>query len=93
MPPLVHFAEITINAKGKEVKKYPYKNMMTPYEKLKSLENASLYLKKGIDFEVLDQFAMSSTDLQAAEKLRQAQRKLFQIIFKKPAEHEPFVAS
>lgn len=88
-----HFAEIIINAKGKEVKKYPYKNMMTPYEKLRSLESGSTYLKNGISFETLDQFSMSCTDLQAAEKLRQAQRKLFQIVFKRPAEHEPFVDS
>lgn len=88
-----HFAEIIVNEKGKEIKKYPYKNMMTPYEKLKSLENAGLFLKEGASFEALDQLALSSTDLQAAEKLRQAQQKLFQIIFKKPAIHEPFVDS
>jgi transposase InsO family protein len=88
-----HFAEIIINAKGKEIKKYPYKNMMTPYEKLKSLESANQYLKNGISFEMLDQLAMSSTDLEAAEKLRQAQRKLFEIIFKKSTQQMPFVDS
>lgn len=88
-----HFVEIIINAKGKEVKKYPYENMMTPYEKLKSLENAALYLKADTSFEMLDQVAMNCTDLEAAEKLRKAQGKLFQIIFKKPAIYEPFVDS
>jgi transposase InsO family protein len=88
-----HFAEIIINAKGKEIKKYPYKNMMTPYEKLKSLENAHVYLKNEIRFAVLDQVAMSHTDLEAAEQLRKAQQKLFQIIFKKPTGHEAFVDS
>jgi hypothetical protein len=35
-----------MNTKRTEIKKYPYKNMMTPYEKLKSIENAMLYLKE-----------------------------------------------
>ncbi len=83
-----HFPEVSVNAKGKEVKKYPYKNMMTPYEKLKSLEHAQQYLKEGFNFEALEQIALSCTDLQAAQKLRQAQRKMFQIIFKKPSMRE-----
>lgn len=49
--------------------------MMTPYEKLKSLENGHLYLKEGVDFERLEKQAMSSKDLEAAEKLRKAQQK------------------
>jgi len=36
-------------------------------------------LVQRIDFEALDRFAMSSTDLQAAEKLHQAQRKLYKL--------------
>jgi hypothetical protein len=32
-----YFSEVKINEKGKEIKTYPYKNIMTPYEKLKSL--------------------------------------------------------
>jgi hypothetical protein len=52
-----------------------------------------VYLKADISFEMLDQVAMGCTDLEAAEKLRRAQGKLFQIIFKKPAVHEPFVDS
>lgn len=91
-----HFAEIIVNSKGKEVKKYPYKNMMTPYEKFKSLENAGQYLKVGINFDTLDQLAMSMTDLQSAERLRQAQRKLFETIVKKPlapqeSEHDEII--
>jgi len=35
-----YFAEIKIDAKGKENKTYPYRSMMTPYEKLKSLQDA-----------------------------------------------------
>jgi hypothetical protein len=39
-----------IDGKGKERKKYRYKNMMTPYAKLKSLDNAELYLKQNVTF-------------------------------------------
>ncbi len=78
-----HFAEININAKGKEIKTYPYKNMMTPYEKLKSLDKAEKYLQKHLTFGSLDEHAMKMTDLEAAQALRLEQKKLFQTIFKK----------
>ena len=77
-----HFADVKINEKGKEIKTYPYKNIMTPYEKLKSLEASEQYLKAGLTFEILDKKAMAMTVLEAAQKLRQAQRKLFITIFK-----------
>ena len=76
-----HFAEITTSEKGKVVKTYPYKNVKTPYEQLRSLEHAEQYLKPGITFNSLDPMAAQMTDLQAAEALRQAQKKLFQTIF------------
>ena len=44
------FPEITINDKGKQQKIYLYKNMMTPYEKLKSLPDVKMYLKPEISF-------------------------------------------
>ena len=34
------FAETVVDKKGKERKKYRYENMMTPYEKFKSLPNS-----------------------------------------------------
>ena len=37
----------------KEKKQYKYKNMMTPYDKLKSLPNAGQHLKDGITFIVV----------------------------------------
>ena len=54
--------------------------MMTPYDKLKSLENAKGYLKLGITFEILDEFALSQTDDQAAEQLQKERSKLFKTI-------------
>jgi len=54
----VFFPEIVTDSKGKECKKYHYKNMMTPYEKLKSLHDSEKYLKQGVKFETLEKFAM-----------------------------------
>jgi len=71
------FPEIAVNDKGKQVKKYPYKSMMTPYDKLKSLENAKSYLKQGLTFEIMDKVAFAITDKQSAERLQKARQSLF----------------
>lgn len=75
------FAEIKMDEKGKERKRYLYKNMMTPYDKLKSLPDAAQYLKQGVTFERLDQIAMRFTDNEAAKHLKQARYQLFNTIF------------
>ena len=54
--------------------------MMTPYDKLKSIENAINYLKPDITFEILDKVALSQNDDQAAEKLQKERSKLFKTI-------------
>jgi len=74
------FSEIRTDNKGKQRKTYPYKSMMTPYDKLKSLPNAKDYLKPGNSFEILDALALEISDNQAADRLQKARRKLFQII-------------
>ena len=79
-----YFAEIKIDAKGKEKKTYPYRCMMTPYEKLKSLPRAISYLKTGVSFEILDKQMLAKTDLQAAKSMKLAQSELFRKIFKGP---------
>jgi transposase InsO family protein len=76
-----YFPEIKIDKKGKEKKIYPYKAMMTPYEKLKSLPNAQSFLKEGISFDEMDKKAMSMTDLEAAEEVNKKRKKMFQTIF------------
>jgi hypothetical protein len=72
-----YFVEIKINQDGKQQKTYPYKLMMTPYEKLKSLANAETYLRDGVTFESLDHQALAISDLEAAKKLQTAKSKLF----------------
>lgn len=75
------FAEEEINEKGKIKKIYRYKNIATPYEKLKSLPNATQYLKPEISFAALDKEAMAMTDLESAKQLHAERSKLFRQIF------------
>ena len=76
------FPSTEINAKGKAVKRYRYEDMMTPYEKLKSLTNAATFLKPGVTFDQLDQEAIAMTDNQAAALFTLQRDKIFSKIFK-----------
>jgi len=60
---------------------YPYKAMMTPYEKLKSVPDAERYLKPGTTFEQLDEIALSISDNEAVKQMNEAKRELFKSIF------------
>ena len=74
------FAESVTDAKGKTRKRYRLQDLMTPYEKLKSLPNAEVFLKPGITFEQLDKITTAHSDNAAAERLNAARKKLFQSI-------------
>jgi hypothetical protein len=74
------FAESVTDAKGKTRKCYRLRDMMTPYEKLKSLPGAGAFLKPGMTFETLDRTAAAMSDNEAAERLNAARKKLFQSI-------------
>jgi transposase InsO family protein len=74
------FPETHTDAKGKERKVYRYENLMTPYDKFKSLANAKSYLKPGTSFEILDELAYQISDNQAADQLQKARQTLFKII-------------
>ena len=69
------FPKTITDSKGKDKKTYPYECMMTPYDKLKSIENAINYLKPDITFEILDKVALSQNDDQAAEQLQKERSK------------------
>jgi len=71
------FAESTTDSQGKTRKRYLLKDMMTPYEKLKSLPNAQAFLKPGIDLAQLDHLAQALSDNDAARRLNAARNKLF----------------
>lgn len=74
------FPETRIDDKGKQRKVYRYENMMTPYDKLKSLPDSNDYLKPGLSFEILDKLAHQISDNQAADQLQKARQKLFKTI-------------
>jgi transposase InsO family protein len=74
------FAETLTDSKGKIRKRYLQKNMMTPYEKLKSLPKAKDFLQPGITFAQLDSTATAMSDNEAARRLNEARTKLFQSI-------------
>ena len=74
------FAETKIDKKGKIRKVYPYENMQTPYDKLKSITGAEKYLKVDVTFEILDAIAHEMSDNKAADQLKKARQKLFNTI-------------
>jgi transposase InsO family protein len=74
------FPETITDAKGKERKRYHYRDMKTPYEKLKSLPAVRQYLKLGITLEQLDGIASRISDNEAALALNHARSTLFQSI-------------
>jgi transposase InsO family protein len=74
------FPQTRTDDKGKQHKIYRYENMMTPYDKLKSLPRAKDYLKPCVNFEILDRLAHQISDNQAADQLQKARQKLFKTI-------------
>ena len=58
-----------VDAKGRVRKRYPHANVMTPYEKLKSLPNAAACLKPETSFDQLDAVAAAMSDNDAARAL------------------------
>jgi len=50
--------------RGKLKKIYPYEEVMSPYERLKSLPQAESYLRPGVSFEALDAIANQMSDNQ-----------------------------
>jgi hypothetical protein len=78
------FPKTITDHKGKQRKIYCYEDMMTPYDKFKSLTDAGQYLKPEISFEILDEYALKISDNKAASELQKARKKLFSLIFKHP---------
>ncbi|WP_409408560.1 hypothetical protein AAE485_08605 [Acidithiobacillus ferriphilus] len=76
------FPEEYLDAKGRLRKRYRYEAMMTPYDKLKSLPEASQFLRPGIRFADLDAQAHRFSDNEAARRPNAARDKLFRTINK-----------
>jgi len=71
------FPVIETDKRGKERKKYPLDKYQTPYEKLKSIKNASIYLKQSISFDLLDKIAYHESDTDFAELMNDSQKIMF----------------
>ena len=63
--------------RGRIRKRYRQQDVATPYDKLKSLDDAESFLREGVSFEALDRLASATSGLQAAKALRKARRDLF----------------
>jgi len=74
------FAVSVIDHRGKIKKTYPYQEMMTPYDKLKSLAEVQSYLKAGVTLQQLDDIANQMSDNEFAERMVKARSNLFQHI-------------
>lgn len=81
------FPETKIDAKGKQRKTYSFKNMMTPYDKLRSLPESERYLKPEMTFKILNEVAMRISDNEAAKQLCTERNKLFYLIFEQGRKH------
>lgn len=75
------FASIEHDKKGKEIKKYKYKDVCTPYDKLRSLPESYTYLKEGVTFDELDYKANMMSDSEAARQMKKALGQLLRTIF------------
>lgn len=71
------FVTETINAKGKIIKRYPHDQIMTPCDKLLSLDQPGQWLKPGMTLPALRQQARKQSDSQAAKQLNDERDTLF----------------
>lgn len=76
------FPVSVIDHKGKMKKTYPYEEVRTPYEKLKSLPKAEKHLRAGVTFEALDAIAYQMSDNEFVERKEKARFDLFREINK-----------
>ena len=72
------FAVDKTDAKGKIRKTYPHEEIMTPWERLKTIPKYSTYLKDGITAQDLERQANAMSDNDAAKKVQLARKLLFQ---------------
>jgi transposase InsO family protein len=70
------YATVTVDARGKRRRRYPVEDYATPYEKFRSLPQASQYLKPGITFKQMDAWATAMSDTECADKMNAAKTKL-----------------
>jgi len=74
------FPVMVTDHKGKIKKTYPYEEVRTPYERLKSMPQAERYLHPGMTLEKLRTIANQMSDNQFVERMVKARSNLFQQI-------------
>jgi len=74
------FPTEALDAKDRLLKYYRHEDLMTPYQRLRSLPGAEHYLKPGVTFDQLDATAYAISDNEAARRLNVARDELFQTI-------------
>ena len=74
------FATEYRDGNGRIRRKYLAADVMTPYERLRSLPGAARFLRPGIGFALLDAVAAAETDLEAARRVQAERRALFRRI-------------
>jgi len=74
------FSVSVTDHRGKVKKIYPYREVMTPYEKLKSLPEAARSLRQGVTMAKLEDIASQMSDNEFAERMVKARSNLLQNI-------------
>jgi hypothetical protein len=72
------FAVDKIDAKGKIRKTYPHDQIMTPWERLKTIPDYHTFLNDGTTAQALELQANAMSDNEAAKKVQLARKQLFQ---------------
>jgi transposase InsO family protein len=70
------FATVTEDPRGKRRRRYPVENYQTPYERLKSLPEATRYLRPGLSWARLDPIADERSDTEWARRMQTAKARL-----------------
>ena len=70
------FATVTVDPRGKRRRRYPVEDYQTPYERLKSLPEATQYLRPGLSWARLDPIADERSDTEWARRMQAAKARL-----------------
>jgi transposase InsO family protein len=73
------YAEVECDQRGRRRRRYRLEKYATPYETLRMLPDGHRYLKEGLRWEVLDQFAYALSDTEAARLMMRAKGELLRV--------------
>lgn len=71
------YPEISIDKKGKQKKQYKDKDYDTPYERLKAIPDADIYLRRDVTFDKLNKIAYNESDTKFIKKMNIMKQKMF----------------